>query len=380
MTDLPSALRIDLTAASTALAGRLAPIRAVIGGTWDGLVAAFTARIEPLLDRLVPQRRAVIVVEGDALVLYERTGRGSPVRRGALGSTGGEAPPRFALVDLRLPADQLLHRSFTLPSTGRAYLRPIIAHRLERLTPWRADRVEYGFAIRDANQADDTLAVDLLAVSADRLGPLLARLAGHGLVPTSLGSAADPIDAPPRIDLYADRPGDADGMRHRLVGRIALATLTGLAALCLASALLAQEAEGARDDASARLAALRSRIQPKQNGAASHDRLLIEAHRDASVLVLLDGLSAALPDTTVLREINLSSDKLRLVGRSTDAPALISRLEGEVGLSKVRFAAPVVRDAEGRDVFEIAAERPRKAAAPSRGAVPGGSRQAEAAR
>ncbi len=358
MTALPSPRLAVLTATSAALAGRLAPVRASVSGTWERLVATFAAQIEPLLARLAPRRRAVIVIEGDAFVLHEQTGRGPLVRLGALGSVPPDRPHPVAIVDLRLPADLLLRRSFTVPAAGRDYLRPIIAHRLERLTPWRPERVEYGFAIRAEKQADETLAVDLLAISGDRLGPILARLAAHGYVPTSLGSADEPLETGPRIDLYAERPVAALRTRHGLLGRIALATLTGCAGACLASAIVAQEAESARIEVSARLAALKSRIQTTQSGLDAPDRLLIDAHRKASALVQLDVLSAAIPDGTVLREINLSPSKLRLVGRSTDAPALVSRLEGEAGLGRVRFAAPVVRDPEGRDLFEIAAERP----------------------
>lgn len=345
--------------AAAAVAARLAPA----GRVWGQLLGTFLTQIDPLLTRLVPQRRAVIVAEGEALVLYEQVGRGAPVRRGPLEGEAQAAPGRFAAVDLRLPADRMLRRSLTLPAAGLAYLQPIIAHRLERLTPWRMDKVMHGFAVSPDARTDGTITVDLLATSADRLAPVLDRLAARGFVPTSLGSTEDPLDAPPRLDLYAGRPGATDRTLRRRVGRAAVVTVAGLLAACLASAWIAEEAETGQAEATVRLTALRSRLQAHRGGATSRERDLIDAHGAASALVLLDALSAAIPDGTVLREMNLSAAKIRLAGRSSDAPALIAQLEGKAGLTGVRFAAPVVRDAEGRDLFEITAERPAVAGA-----------------
>ena len=355
------------------LAARSAPARALAAGLLD----AFLSQIEPVVARLVPRRRAVIVLEGDALVLHEQVGRQPPVRRGILGEIlGGERPPLSApptTVDLRLPPDRLLRRTLALPEAGRDYLRPIIAHRLERLTPWRPDRVVHGFAVVPGERADGTIAVDLLATSLDRLAPVLDRLASAGLVPSSLGSAEDPLDAPPRIDLYAGRAGGADPRLRRIVGRAALATVAVLAACAIGSGWLAGASEDARAADAGRLAALRTRLQASR-GAPSGDLGLIAAHRAGSSLVLLDGLSAAIPDGTSLREINLTADKIRLVGRSGDAPALIGPLEGRAGLTGVRFAAPVVRDAAGRDLFEIVAERAVKPVGPDGPAATRGAR------
>ncbi len=187
---------------------------------------------------------------------------------------------------------------------------------------------------------------------------MLERLSARGFVPTRLGSADDPLDASPHIDLYAGRAGPADLTLRRRVGRAAAATITVLLMLCLASAWVTQEAEAEQVETKARLTALRSRLQAKTGGATSRDQAMIEAHRDASAFVLIDGLSAAIPDSTVLREFNLGPGKVRLAGRSSDAPALIKQLEGKAGLTAVRFAAPIVRDTEGRDLFEITADRP----------------------
>ena len=225
----------------------------------------------------------------------------------------------------------------------------------------------YGFKAQADEPTPGTIGVDFLATSADRLAPILDRLSAAGLVASRLGSAEDPLDAPPRIDLYEARVRGADARLRRVAKGALLAAFLGLTAACAATAWLASRAEDDRAEAAGRLAALRTRIQAGQGAAPSRDGALIEAHRDGSILTLLDQLSAAVPDHTVLREVNLAARKVRLVGRSGNAPALIAQLEGQAGLSGVRFGAPVVRDADGWDLFEVVAERqgaPRVASAP----------------
>ena len=82
------------------------------------------------------------------------------------------------------------------------------------------------------------------------------------------------------------------------------------------------------------------------------------------MVVLIDRLAGAIPADTFLKELAATSDKLRLVGTSGNAPALIGKLE-KIGLANVRFTSAITREKDGRDSFEITADR-----APLPGAVP----------
>ncbi|SFK53952.1 PilN domain-containing protein [Methylorubrum salsuginis] len=347
------------SAQAAALKRRLggSPLVAQAGGAVSLLLDAFVAAIEPRLGRFLDRSRRIAVVEGDGLALYEvRDGRVS-----ARGLFDGAAPQNFAGrgLELRLPPHVFLARTLRLPDAGRDYLGPILSHRLERLTPWRPDRVLYGYDVPEPAGPDGTIAVDLLATSSDLVAPHLDALNAAGLKVTALGSAAAPLDTPLAIDLYRGRPGASGGSPLRRPVALAAALAFGLLVpACLAAALLAASAEAEQAEAGAHLAALRSRLAARSGTGGTREAALLAAKQpDSSILVLIDRLSTALPDGTVLRELDADATKVRLVGRSDDAAALIGLLEGQGGLSAVRFAAPVIRDAERREAFDIVASR-----------------------
>ncbi|GAB6844417.1 general secretion pathway protein L [Methylorubrum rhodinum] len=354
-----SARMAGFSAQAAALKARLgaSPLVAKAGGAVSLLLDAFVAAIEPRLGRFLDRSRRVAVVEGDGLALYEvREGRVTP-----RGLFDGAAPQNFSGrgLELRLPPNLFLARTLRLPDAGRDYLGPILAHRLERLTPWRPDRVLYGYDIPEPAGPDGTIAVDLLATSSDLVAPHLDALAAAGLKVTALGSAAAPLDAALAIDLYRGRPGSVGASPlRRPVARAAALAFGLLIPACLAAVLLAASAETEQAETGAHLAALRARLAARTGTGGTREAGLLAAKRpEASVILLIDRLSAALPDGTVLRELDADGGKVRLVGRSDDAAALIGLLEGQAGLTAVRFAAPVIRDAERREAFDIVASR-----------------------
>ncbi|WP_232630726.1 PilN domain-containing protein [Methylobacterium sp. Leaf118] len=351
--------KAEVAAQAAALKARLggSPLGRRVGAAIGLLLDALTAALEPRVGRFLDRSRRIAVAEADGLALYEvRDGR---VR--GLGPLGATAPEGFAgrSLELRLPPDKFLARTLRLPDAGRDYLGPILAHRLERLTPWRPEAVLYGYAVPEPAGPDGTLAVDLLATSADLVAPHLDALAAAGLTPTAIGSAATPLAAPLAIDLARGRPGAgvASPLRRR-VARGAVLVFALLGPACLAATLLAASAEAERAEVEAHLAALRTRLAARTGSTGGREAGLIAAKTpETSSLVLIDRLSAALPDGTVLRELDADGGKVRLIGRSDDAAALIGLLEGQGGLTAVRFAAPVIRDAERREAFDIVAGR-----------------------
>jgi general secretion pathway protein L len=118
-------------------------------------------------------------------------------------------------------------------------------------------------------------------------------------------------------------------------------------------------------DSEQRLASLETRLATKRNvlraatgdtEAESRDLRLMNAKRpDTSATVMVDRLATLIPDDTFLRELEIDGEEVRIAGVSADASALIPKLEDDVSLSGVRFAAPVTRDEAGRDGFDIVA-------------------------
>lgn len=333
------------------------------------LLDVFVDAIEPLFTRLLPSSRWVAFVEGDAIAIHE-VRKGVATFRAHLGATGIldahdpkliRVPPGSA-VELRLPPDQILRRTLTLPHAGKDYLQPIIEHRLERLTPWSPEKVLYGFRVLDGPEADGSIAVAFAATSADTVAEPARRLGAVGLTPTVVGPAGEPLEVPLGIDLYRGTRSAAR-LRLRRSTAIALSTVAVLLApACLASFWLARASEERLVAVEEQLAKVRARLPSgtgsKAEQARARDRALIEAKRpENAMVVLIDRLGSALPGNTFLRELEIDRAKVRLVGRSGNAPALIGLLEAKEALAKVQFTAPVTRDSENRDEFEIVATR-----------------------
>jgi general secretion pathway protein L len=327
----------------------------------SAMLDALVDGLEPLTRRMRSRGR-LVAVEADGGFRFVSVDRGtvSVVAEGLPDERSTKQLKRLARngVELRLDPGRLIARSLQLPSAGRDYLDPIIEHRLERLTPWRPDRVVYGYALSGAPSDDGTMDVEFLATSREIAAERIDRLEALGIVPTALGSAQEPVEQPLRVDLFR---GTRDPGRRRL--RRAAGFAVAMVALFLvpaaaATGWMAYESEQ-------RLAALESRLATKRNvlraatgdtEAESRDLRLMNAKRpETSATVMVDKLATLIPDDTFLRELEIDGEEVRIAGVSADASALIPRLEEDVALSGVRFAAPVTRDEAGRDGFDIVA-------------------------
>ena len=71
--------------------------------------------------------------------------------------------------------------------------------------------------------------------------------------------------------------------------------------------------------------------------------------------VLIDRLAAIIPDNTYLDELEFQPGSLRIAGTSTEASGLIKILQSEPTISDARFSAPVTRQEDDRDRFDITA-------------------------
>lgn len=349
---------------------RAAPVLArgqdKVGAVWTRLVEAFCQAIEPLLERFFPDLRLVVVADGGGALALHQVGRDGVADLGTLDAmtpdrSAGLAATRWSAVELRLPATQILERKLSLPAASRDFLAPILEHRLDRLTPWRADRVLYGFrADGDATNAG-LVSVTLTATSRDLVAAPLQRLGAAGLVPTAIGSDDGEARRPLAVNLLRGGANAAPRAEsRRFVSRAALTTGGVLLLAFLVTAVLAAGASSDRTAATQKLAKARRLLRAASFGnVGTREQAMLEAKQlNRSTVVLIDRLSTAIPADTYLKDLTIQPDKVRLVGSSGNAPALIGELEA-AGLNNVRFTSTIARDRAGRDDFELSADRPQ---------------------
>lgn len=336
-----------------------------VGATWAALVEAFCATIEPLLARRFPEHRLVVTLaeDGERLDLHRLEGGGT-VALGPLDTLSPDAlaalaATRWTAVELRLPSSRILERRLTLPSASREFLAPILEHRLERLTPWRPDRVLYGFKTADAGASAGTVAVAVTATSRDVVAGPMRRLGDAGLPPTAIGADNGVPSRPLDVDLLGGGSAPPRAESRRFVSRAALATLGALFVLFVVSALVVSGATAQRDASAATLGKARRLLRAASFGnLGTREQAMLETKQPArSTVVLVDTLATTIPPDTYLKDLSVAPDKVRLTGSSSNAPALVAKLEA-AGLSNVRFTSTIARDKAGRDEFELSADRP----------------------
>lgn len=321
-------------------------LTSVLNQTADDLVDL----VAPLARRIAGVRR-MAVATGETLEFYEATKDGL-VRR-----IDGSADRRGAalLGELRLPQRALLETTLSFPAATAEFLKPVIDNRLERLTPWAPDRVVYGYHARDAG--DGAIAVRFVATARETVELWVARAEAAGFSPTVLGSAAEPMDTPVGVDLWR---GARDPFRRGVRKSLAIAAVAVVAVLLPLTAWSFWSlhlAERRLEAVEARSSAARDTLR-RSAGLGAREADLIGAKRpDAAIMTLVDRLATALPDGAVLRDLEIDPDKIRLAGTSDAAPELISLLEASGAVADVRFAAPVTRNPDGSDGFEILGAR-----------------------
>jgi general secretion pathway protein L len=335
-----------------AWAGRQFALRA-IGKTWNRLLDEACALIAPALGPML---------RDDGLVAVPREGAGFDLHRvtraGVTRMSMPEPGPKTVRksVELRLRADQVLERSLSLPGASRDYLPTIIDHRLDRLAPWRRDRVVHGYALTGDTDGGATLQVRVVIASADLVHELTASLRASGLEPVVITTGADDPAGRPPIRFGGEQAPRRPAWQARF-GRIWLSATAVLCGLAVASMLWATAVDARRVEAERHLAKARRLIrEASENGSAMADPSFADKRPENATVLLIDKLAATLPDTTYLRELALTPGEVRWAGTSADAPALIPLLE-TAGLFDVRFTAPVSRGDDRKDAFEITADR-----------------------
>lgn len=323
------------------------------------LVSGFVDAVEALLRRFGADRRWVAVEEGEGLVLWKVQG-GKPERIGDAGTLGGKSRKALAKAgaELRLDPEKLVSASLKLPAEARGFAAQVIDHRLEKLTPWRPEKLLYGFDVAAAAGGDGQHEVRFLATSRDIADAALTRVRALGAEVSALGSAAEPLDRPLAINLLGAGAGKARLRRRRVIAGVAVGVLAASLALFAWSQWLLSDVESRQAELDARIAGIRERIAAGSSGGRREDLDLIQSKTPGrAVFTLIDRLARALPDDTVLDEMEIKPDSVRVAGSSADASALVGRLEADAFLRDAEFAAPVTRQLDGRDRFDIVLSR-----------------------
>ncbi len=240
-------------------------------------------RAEPARDAMLRDAQAGNVVA----ILPPGAGVSADVSRAAHNS----------FVVLEFPADKVVMRRITVPAQARKFLSGVIRNQIERLSPWPANGVVYGFATEAG--AGDAAVVEVRILMAAR---------------TDVDAAQQDLAA---LGLPVDR-------------------------------IVARGSDSEAVDATHGSVTLWSRLADSSPERPPAERAWLLKETSISSVILIEALSRSLPESAYVNEIRLEKESLRITGLADDAPALLAPLERSEHLTDVHFFAPMARGPDGK--------------------------------
>ena len=260
---------------------------------------------------------------------------------------------------LRVPPTDLLEQTVVLPLAAERGVGQVLAYDMDRLTPFRASAVFWNWAIERRDRAQGKLHVRLSLVPRIALEPLVSRLGGAGILPTTI--EVQTRDGGSRsLAVTQETPQDVRRGRRATQAAAAGCAVLGTVVVVLPFALQSlairhvEQRIAAVQPKVTEAEALRRRIAGQATGV---NALGEQRARAGDAVAALAAVTGILPDGTYLSEFSLAQRQIAISGRSTQAARLIPALSIDPSIRNPSFAAPVTRTgSNGADLFSIRAE------------------------
>jgi general secretion pathway protein L len=266
---------------------------------------------------------------------------------------------RDSIIEIVVPLAAILTRRLApLPSESRLYVENIVRHQLEAILPWSADNILHTTLVHDREDgrievsvwATTRLAVAQALAAATACGASEIVIVGDGANADAQDSVAIPVSSSPsaRSKISKIRPIARYAVAAVVVLAVGIVGWTSFVRWSLSSDVAALD-QAVAD----RRAILRRASDPRGTSGSDLDA---RKRQTTIAVVVLESLSAALPDDTYLTELSLDTGRIRITGISARPTELITRLEGSTRFKNASFYAPTTRMPGGTtDRFSIEA-------------------------
>lgn len=257
------------------------------------------------------------------------------------------------------PADVLV-RTIQIPNQASDVIGPVLGNQMERMVPWPDAETRYGYRIvGPSTELPDQIDVEVIATNKRVIDTILQRAGDIGLDPVSVDFAS--TDEPrASVELMSLEPKPA----QKTAARLATAFAALLAACVVTTGYGVYEVWSRQSEDAAiegEIAAVRARVAEIGKLSEENDRLREQRGRlarkksdEPAMMILIEALSRALPDSAYLTELEIEGREVRMVGKSENATALITILEDTPQFENVRFSAPTTREpSETVETFSI---------------------------
>lgn len=251
---------------------------------------------------------------------------------------------------LRLSPDDVVQRTIQIPKAASDLIDSVLENQMERIVPWPLDEARYGYRLVGPNPtAPDQLDIHVVATTSGILDAVLQQARSLGLAPSVVDYGPDD-EAAPGVDLMSLEPDPIKRTEKRIHAALAVSLAASLAVASFGiyevwnrrtenSELVARIAS-----AEARVADIKRLNDENRALREQRERLAKRKIDDPAVILLIEALSRALPDTAYLEELEIHGRETRIVGKSADPTGLITLLENTPEFEDVRFSAPTTRE------------------------------------
>jgi len=267
---------------------------------------------------------------------------------------------RGGVVEIIVPASAILQRRLdVLPAESLPYLETVVRHQMETSFPWPEADVLYSLEIE--KRADGKLDVCVHATSRSAIASALATAEACRASEIYVVANGEGTTNPKHTSIPAASGAEKKARldRLRLLARYSAVTLLALTGCVIAWTTfagwsLSAELAALDQDIADRRAILRRAMDASAVG--ENGSLEVKKKLTPAAVVVLDELSALLPENTYLTDLSLEAGRLRLTGVSANAAELVPLLEGSGHFKNATFYAPTTRIAGGMtDRFSIEA-------------------------
>ncbi len=326
---------------------------------FDEWIAAVARAVNSGTDRYGRRRRILLSEDSDntytARMISARKGPALPEISFGL-SHGRPNPPlpadwqaafRGSRVEALMTPGQVLFRSLDFPKQAVDFLDGMIRAQIDRLTPWTADDVVFGWSPPEVNPRE-RVELTLAATSRQQVEPLVELVTGLGAASIAAFALLPELaGTPAKIKVFDQPLRGAAGRALDVPQVLRLALLsTGLAAAAglSAAAYIGSALEADQQQLARRILERRATLRLNPNADGSALSLLAKRKQTSpSSVVVLEALSQALPDGTYVTELRIEGDKVQVVGLTQDAPSLIRLMERSPQFARATFFAPTTR-------------------------------------
>ena len=262
---------------------------------------------------------------------------------------------------LALADDYLLIREITLPLVNDGDIASVLAHEIDRLSPFTKNNVCYGYEILQKNVQAAKLRLRLLCLERAVLEGILAQCAELGLRISGVERVVDPAseatgEAVNLLPLDRRPPKEQLWNRANQVTAVLAAVLLFIV-LALPIWHYEKQVEGLHLQVNALLEQSKV-VRAKQARLVAtldrRDALVNRKNHEFEKIIILHNLTQVIPDNTWLTRVTVRDSSLEIEGESEKSSDLIEKLESEAAFYQVEFASSVTRNARtGKERFQI---------------------------